>query len=1089
MSSILSSAAAKVLDVLRPFAESVDYVSEIRAPYDTDGERPAKAVVETKLSQYQDLIRKPAFALEDLPAYWDAIKNQSRIGLDDRELLLEKALVLMARLQHNPVSLKIQQFVIALLYNDLPHPPCSYLSTFNIAAPVAQPQNVKYAYRSPDGSNYNPLFPSLGKAGSPYARSVPALKAVPKHALPDPGLVFDTLLKRDKFVEHPGGVSSLFFAFADLVIHSIFQTNHTDWTINDASSYLDLSILYGSSEAQVDQVRRKDGTGRLWDDVFADTRLLFMPPAACALLVLLSRNHNYIAQKLLDINENGTFVSPPPTDEKARLAQDDEIFNRTRMVNCGFFMQIILGDYVGAILGLARDGCDWRLDPLMNMRESDHEVSPRGEGNVVSIEFNLMYRWHSTLSTQDTTWTDKLFNKFFEGKEPSKVTIEDFAEAAHKFMIPNPDVRERTFGGLTRDENKRFKDDDLARVIQDATDWRAGAFRARGIPEALRVIEIMGIEQGRSWGTCSLNEFRKFLNLKPYKNFKEWNPDPEIHTVAAALYKDIDNLELHVGLQAEQAKEPGPGAGLCPGYTISRAILADAVCLTRGDRFLTTDFTPANLTAWGYDDCQYDKKDGSYGGLLTKLLFRTLPDHFPAGSVYAHFPFLDPVYLKAEIAKNSNIVDKYDWTRPKPPTPTVVVDTYEGVKQVLTEPHFQAAYKDRVFNVAKSWLTGDKEVDAAAAHEIAHTTLDHGRINVEKLIPLAHSNGTWAEYFEKETSSLVGAKTLPLVAGQPKYLDIVGDVINLLPVHWIAEEIIGLPLKTDTNQRGAWYEDDLYKQFADVGRYVFLNFDPVDDWHLREDSITIFQDVSEQTKRHLQGIGSVISLRDSHLGIESHHCHSFLKRALDANPGASLDEVSAYVFAAVVPTAAHFSQAIAHVVDFYLDKQQERQEIVRLAGLLGSDKDAGAKIMVYVREALRLNPPVSGVYRTALSDAIVGSRRVQLGERVFVSLVEANRDVNVFGQNAAFADVNRRTNITGITSLGEHGLVSSKFFESVVPAVLGTIFDLKNIRRAPGVSGKLAKFTEQWHGSPRQLYTGKNGKVTPFPDSLLVQFD
>lgn len=48
---------------------------------------------------------------------------------------------------------------------------------------------------------------------------------------------------------------------------------------------------------------------------------------------------------------------------------------------------------------------------------------------------------------------------------------------------------------------------------------------------------------------------------------------------------------LKVGLQAEETKPPIPGAGLCPGYTISRAILADAVCLSRGDRFLTVDFT------------------------------------------------------------------------------------------------------------------------------------------------------------------------------------------------------------------------------------------------------------------------------------------------------------------------------------------------------------------------------------------------------------------------------------------------------------------------------------------------------------------
>lgn len=109
------------------------------------------------------------------------------------------------------------------------------------------------------------------------------------------------------------GVSSLFFAFADLVIHSIFNTERSDKpTINNASSYLDLSPLYGSSEKDVDGVRRtspqpvlylvffinpwpwlgKDGTGRLLEDVFADSRLLFMPPSVCALLILLCRNHN-----------------------------------------------------------------------------------------------------------------------------------------------------------------------------------------------------------------------------------------------------------------------------------------------------------------------------------------------------------------------------------------------------------------------------------------------------------------------------------------------------------------------------------------------------------------------------------------------------------------------------------------------------------------------------------------------------------------------------------------------------------------------------------------------------------------------------
>jgi linoleate 10R-lipoxygenase len=130
-------------------------------------------------------------------------------------------------------------------------------------------------------------------AGSPYARSVPSQRSLSHAALPPPDLVFDTLLKRDKFVEHPGGISSLFFAFADIIIHNIFDTDPSKGsTMNRASSYLDLSPLYGASQKAVNSVRRLDGTGRLHDDVFADPRLRNMPPAVCALLILFNRNHN-----------------------------------------------------------------------------------------------------------------------------------------------------------------------------------------------------------------------------------------------------------------------------------------------------------------------------------------------------------------------------------------------------------------------------------------------------------------------------------------------------------------------------------------------------------------------------------------------------------------------------------------------------------------------------------------------------------------------------------------------------------------------------------------------------------------------------
>lgn len=58
---------------------------------------------------------------------------------------------------------------------------------------------------------------------------------------------------------------------------------------------------------------------------------------------------------------------------------------------------------------------------------------------------------------------------------------------------------------LQRDDNGCFNDGDLAKILQDATQWPAGAFKARGTPEVLRVIEMMGIEQSREWGTCSVS--------------------------------------------------------------------------------------------------------------------------------------------------------------------------------------------------------------------------------------------------------------------------------------------------------------------------------------------------------------------------------------------------------------------------------------------------------------------------------------------------------------------------------------------------------------------------------------------------------
>jgi len=96
------------------------------------------------------------------------------------------------------------------------------------------------------------------------------------------------------------------------------------------------------------------------------------------------------------------------------------------------------------------------------------------------------------------------------------------------------------------------------------------------------------MNQARKWNCGSLNEFRKFFGLKPYATFEDINSDPEIADQLRHLYEHPDFVELYPGIVSEEAKVPMvPGVGIAPTFTISRAVLSDAVALVRGDRYYT----------------------------------------------------------------------------------------------------------------------------------------------------------------------------------------------------------------------------------------------------------------------------------------------------------------------------------------------------------------------------------------------------------------------------------------------------------------------------------------------------------------------
>ena len=103
-------------------------------------------------------------------------------AIDDRKGMFTTALAAITKLPEGKLQDKLNNAAMTTLYETLPHPPSTYVG----------PQ---YAFRLADGGGNNPQLPDLGRAGLPYARSVQGKHPLPLCTLPDPGLVFDTLLK------------------------------------------------------------------------------------------------------------------------------------------------------------------------------------------------------------------------------------------------------------------------------------------------------------------------------------------------------------------------------------------------------------------------------------------------------------------------------------------------------------------------------------------------------------------------------------------------------------------------------------------------------------------------------------------------------------------------------------------------------------------------------------------------------------------------------------------------------------------------------------------------------------------------------
>ncbi|PHH80855.1 hypothetical protein CDD80_6414 [Ophiocordyceps camponoti-rufipedis] len=894
--------------------------------------------------------------------------------------------------------------------------------------------NGFFQYRSPDGRGNNVLLPNVGRAGSPYARTVKATKRL-QGIKPDAGMLFDLLMARDD---------------------AHYRENPADGSLSMTSSYLDLAPLYGSSLADQLEIRTMK-LGKLKPDTFHEKRLLGQPAGVSVLLVLYSRFHNYVCDVLLQINENGRFglaCSPESSARERAVAlakQDHDLFNTARLIVGGLYINISIHDYLRAITNTHSSASSWTLDPRLDNTAADG--TPHAVGNAVSVEFNLLYRFHSCISKRDERWISEFLLKLFPGREPKDledISATDLHGALVKLLEKAPkDPGLRDIGDIKRQADGTFRNEDLVRVLSETMEDPAGSFGARTIPKALRAVEILGIHQARRWQVASLNEFRDFFGLKRHETFSDINPDPDIAGLLEKLYSDPDMVELYPGLMIEDVKPlRTTGCGICPPYSVGRAVLTDAIALVRGDRFNTVDFTASNLTNWGYREIMPDYETLG-GSVLYRLIQRTLPGWYPFNSVAV----MQPMYTKAanvEIARKLGTMGQFTVDDTRPPPKTVAISTSAAIKEVLDRPDrfalpwlrgFNAMFPDGDKDLSWFMLAGDEAQNCQNRTELAGV-----------MDGLPDAGGALLAMMAEEGARLLKKETLTLREGVHQ-VDMIRDVAIPLSARMLAD-LFYLDLRSDENPEGTLSSAELYRHLLNVRVWGVENTDGAQAWDRRRRAMESVQIIIDSTRRLVDEAASVgiAAKLSSLLSGRARSTKEASLRACGRKLVADLldmyDSTERVVDTLWLSAFGGTGVAVTtfyEVMEYLLRPESATiWEHVREVALRGDD---GA-LLACVNEVQRLASSQRNV-RVAKQPCELEGKVIEAGNVVVMLLGEAGRNADEVPNPKAF-DPTRQTGKVSCYSYGQHECLLKNLAPTYIAGMVRLVARLDGVK---GVAG------------------------------------
>ncbi|TWT92784.1 peroxidase family protein [Stieleria varia] len=362
------------------------------------------------------------------------------------------------------------------------------------------------------------------------------------------GDAFDIAIPMGDPMFDPGGTGEVVMPFKRSMIQEGTGTSagNPAQHVNEITAYIDGSQVYGSDIETAHALRSFVG-GRL---TITAEGLLPMDDAGMVIAgdVRASENLSLTAIHTLFVREHNRLADRIADEDPA--ATDEQIYQRARAIVIGQIQSITYHEYLPALLG---------VHSVARYAGYDAQVNP----GIVTEFSTAAYRFgHSTLN-EDIKFLDN------EGR-PVRDAVPLKDAFFHSVMLEETGIDSI----LKYAASTRSLEVDVG-VVDGLRNFLFGPPGAGGMD-----LVAMNIQRGRDHGLSDYNTTRVAFGLDPVESFDAITSDVMLQDELSRLYGDVNDIDLWVGLMAEDHLSDSSVGEL------TAAIIADQFGRSRdGDRF------------------------------------------------------------------------------------------------------------------------------------------------------------------------------------------------------------------------------------------------------------------------------------------------------------------------------------------------------------------------------------------------------------------------------------------------------------------------------------------------------------------------